>query len=406
MTTPLAGLRVLDVANMIAAPSAAALMADLGADVVKVEPLTGDILRGAVQGELTHDPYFNLDNRGKRGVAVDLARPEGVAVVHRLAAAADVFVTNLTVERQRRFSVTAAEIRAVNPRVVHASLSGYGPTGPAAGKLAYDMTAFFARGGIQHLVAEPGGPPAAFRPGQGDHTSALALLSSILAALRLRDLTGEGQTVDVALYQVAAWTMASDLSVALVADAEPARFARRSWPSPLTCRFRCADGRWVALCMPGPKDFFPAFAECMGRPEWLGDPRFADAEGRRAHAEELIAACDEVFAAADRPTWAERLDRAGLTWAPVQNLDEVRADPQAEELGVFSLVTDDPAGPFLTVSAPFHLRGADVGVRGRAPRLGEHSRAVLREAGFAAGEIDELIAGGVVAAEAAPAPGG
>lgn len=398
MTAPLEGIRVLEVANMIAAPSATALMADLGAEVVKVEPLTGDILRGSVQGELTHDPYFNLDNRGKRGIAVDLGCEEGVAVVHRLAGHADVVVTNLTIERQRRFRLTAPEIHEAAPRVVHASFSGYGSRGPQAHKLAYDMTAFFARGGIQHMVTEPGGPPAAFRPGQGDHTSALSLLSAILAALRLRDLTGEGQTVEVALYQVAAWTLASDLSVALISGSEPARYQRARWPSPLTCRFRCADGRWLAFCMPGPKDFFPAFATALGRPDWLSDARYATAEGRYANAETLIAEVDAIMAGADRPTWAARLDGAGLTWAPVQDLDDIRDDPQAEALGIFSLVDDEDAGPFLTISAPFAIEGADFGVRGRAPRLGEHSRTVLEDAGWAEAEIDELVAKGVLGA--------
>ncbi|MDH4146060.1 MAG: CoA transferase [Acidimicrobiia bacterium] len=396
MTAPLAGVRVLEVANMIAAPSAAALLADLGAEVVKVEPLSGDILRGSVLGDVEPDPWFNLDNRGKRGIAVDLDQPEGVAVVHGLAAAADVFITNLTVERQQRFRVTAAEIREVAPRAVHASLSGYGTRGPLADKLAYDMTAFFARGGIQHLVAEPGGPPAAFRPGQGDHTSALALLASILAALRLRDQTGEGQVVEVALYQVATWTMGSDLSAAIVSGAELPRWRRADWPNPMTCRFRCRDGRWLALCMPGPKDFFPAFCEALGHPEWQDDERFATADARIANAPAFIAEIDEVFAAQDRPLWAQRLDAARLTWAPVQDLDDIRADPQAEELGIFALVEDHPAGPFHTLAAPFHIRDADVGVRGRAPNLGEHTTAVLLDAGWSEQQIDDLVARGIV----------
>ena len=179
------------------------------------------------------------------------------------------------------------------------------------------MTAFFARGGIQSLVTEPGGPPAAFRPGQGDHTSSLSILSAVLAALRLRDQTGEGQTVAVALMHVAAWTISSDLSATLVTGANPELHHRASWPSPLTCRFRCSDDRWVALCMPGPKDFFAAFADCLGHPEWVTDERFANPESRRRNATVIVAACDEVFASQPRAWWADRLDDAGLTWAPV-----------------------------------------------------------------------------------------
>ncbi len=392
MTAPLAGVRVLEVANMIAAPSMAALMADLGADVVKVEPLSGDILRNSVLDGDGPDPYWELDNRGKRGIAVDLSQPDGVALVHRLAATADVFVTNLTADRMAKFSLTVAEIRTVAPRCIHASLSGYGTTGPDAQRLAYDMTAFFARGGVQSLVSDPNGAPPAFRPGQGDHTSALSLLSATLAALRLRDLTGEVTTVEVALMQVAGWTIASDLSVALVTGAGPERRPRAEWPSPLTCRFRCADDEWVALCMPGPRDFWPAFVGCLGHPEWLDDPRFATVQARRDNAKAIIEACDAAFATAPRSEWAQRLDRAGLTWGPIQSIETLVDDPALHELGALTLIEDHPRGPFQTVAAPFHIHGADVAVRGRAPDLGEHTREVLLEAGLGSDEIDRLIA--------------
>lgn len=396
VTAPLAGVRVLDVANMIAAPSMAALMADMGADVVKVEPLSGDILRNSVVEGDGPDPYWELDNRGKRGVAVDLSRPEGVAAIHRLATTADVFVTNLTADRMARYSLTAADLRPVAPRCIHASFSGYGTTGPDADRLAYDMTAFFARGGVQSLVSDPGGPPPAFRPGQGDHTSALSLLAATLAALRLRDMTGEVTAVEVALLQVASWTIASDLSVTLVAGTGPDRRPRAAWPSPMTCRFRCADDQWVALCMPGPRDFWPAFAHCLGHPEWVDDPRFATPEARRHNAPAIIEACDAVFATAPRPVWADRLDQAGLTWGPIQSVESLVDDPTLHELGGLVLVEDHPAGPFHTVAAPFHINGADVAVRGRAPQLGEHSRQVLSESGFGPDEIEHLLATGVI----------
>jgi len=396
MTAPLSGVKVLEVANMIAAPSAAALMADLGADVTKVEPPTGDILRDKVLPGVEPDPWFHLENRGKRGVVIDLTHDAGRAAVLALAAQSDVFVTNLTAERQRRFGVTSDDIHAVAPRAVHASLSGYGARGADADRLAYDMTAFFARGGIQHLVAEPGGPPAAFRAGQGDHTSALSLLAAILAALRLRDLTGEPQVVEVALYQVAAWTIASDLSAAMVSNGVPERHVRANWPSPLTCRFRTSDGRWVALCMPGPKDFFPAFADCLGHPEWVDDERFATPEARRDNAAAIIAAVDAEFATRDRDDWAERLDHAGLTWAPVQDTADISADPQAFELGIFQTIEDHGSGPFHTIGAPFGIPNGDVGVRGRAPDLGEHTREVFEQAGLAPSEVDDLFERGII----------
>jgi crotonobetainyl-CoA:carnitine CoA-transferase CaiB-like acyl-CoA transferase len=392
MVAPLTGVTVLEVANMIAAPAAAAIMADLGATVIKVEPPTGDILRGVVLGPgIGPDPWFELDNRGKRGISIDLKDDAGIEVVHRLAKTADVFLTNLTRERQIRFGVTAEEIQRSAPSIIHTSLTGYGTQGPDADRLAYDMTSFFARGGIQSLVTEPGGPPAAFRPGQGDHTSSLSILASVLAALRLRDQTGEGQVVEVALMHVAAWTISSDLSATLVTNENPELYRRTQWPSPMTCRFQCSDGRWVALCMPGPKDFFHAFSTALGHPEWVDDDRFNRPVGRSVNAEELIAMCDDAFALHDRDEWAKRLDEAGLTWAPVQTPEELANDPQAEAIGLLHLVDEHPDGPFFTVNAPFTIKDADVGVRGRAPTLGEHSRDVLASVGFSSEQIDDLV---------------
>jgi len=383
---------------MIAAPGAAAMMADMGANVIKVEPLSGDILRGMVLGPgVGPDPWFELDNRGKDGLAIDLNRPEGIQVVHQLASSADVFITNLTRERQERFEMTAEHLHQVCPAIVHTSLTGYGTEGPEADRLAYDMTAFFARGGIQALVAEPGGPPAAFRPGQGDHTSSLSILSAVLAALRVREHTGEGQIVEVALMHVAAWTIGSDLSTTMVTNTNPELFSRSEWPTPLTCRFQCSDGKWVALCMPSQtSDWFERFAACLDHSEWAADPRFATPEARRDNASELIALCDAVYGTADSVEWARRMDEAAMTWAPVQTPEEIASDPQAEALGILHLIEDHPDGPFFTVNAPFKIRGADVAIRRRAPELGEHSRSVLVDAGYGNCEIQSLVDQGIV----------
>ncbi len=388
---------------MIAGPSAAALMADLGATVVKVEPPTGDILRNGHRPldpsyDRPHpDPWWQLDNRGKQGVVVDLTTDAGVAVVHRLAAGADVFLTNLTDERRARYRLMPDDIRAVAPTVVYAHVGGYGSAGPVAGAPAYDMTAFFARGGVQGVIGQPDDPPHAFRPGQGDHTTALALLASILAALRQRERDGTFQSVQVALYQVATWTLSSDLTVTLLDGAPLPPLARADWPTPLTCRFRCADGRWLALCMPGPKDYWDNFCVALDRLEWTTDPRYADAAERFRHGPELVAACDTIFAGRTRADWADRLDAAGVIWAPVQSLTEITEDPQAAALGIFTTLEDPETGTtFRTVAAPFHIDGAHIAVRGPAPRLGEHTRAVLGDAGYAPDEIERLVADGVV----------
>ena len=404
MAAPLSGIRVVEVANMIAGPSAGALLADLGADVIKIEPPTGDILRGSHRplargaGPGPHpDAYFTVDNRGKRSVVADLNQAAGVAIVHKLVAGADIFLTNLTDERRARYQLLPADLQPRQPRLVYASVGGYGSVGPDAGKPGYDWTAFFARGGVSSLLGEPGAPPPAFRPGQGDHTTALALLAAMLCALRERDRTGEPQEVEVALFQVAAWTLASDLAVTLVDGAQPPKLARADWPNPLTCRYRCADDRWVALCMPGPRDYWDNFCVALDRVEWSLDERYTEVTTRLAHAAELIAAIDERMAQQTLAEWTPRFDEAGVIWAPALRLPELIADPQAEAMGLFQPIEDLVHGwRFRTVAAPFHLRGADISVRGPAPDLGQHTEEVLAEAGYDKTRIAELNEAGVI----------
>jgi len=385
---PLAGVRVLDAAGMIAAPSACAMMADLGADVIKLEPPQGDLLRGLVTVDEGPDPWWELDNRGKRGIVVDLTTEQGIQVAHKIAASCDVFVTNLTTERQSKFKLRASDLRADHPELIHLTLTGYGNTGPDKDRLGFDYTAFFSRGGVVNTMGEPGQTPPAGRPGQGDHTTSLAILSAILLALRERDLTGDGQDISVALMHTAIWTMSSDLSVGLATGEVPGPIMRIETPSPLVGRFRCADDRWIMLTMPADR-YWEAFCGAMERLEWLKDPRFTDPEMRAQHGPELMMLCDEIFASADSTAWADRLDAAGMVWGLIQNLEEVIADPQSEALKAFEPVLH-AKHPFRTVSPPFALDGSEMSVKGPAPEQGQHTAEILLEAGFTGEEIAQL----------------
>ena len=385
---PLAGVRVLDAAGMIAAPSACAMMADLGADVIKLEPPHGDLLRGLVTVPDGPDPWWELDNRGKRGIVVDLTTEDGIQVAHKIAASCDVFVTNLTTERQSKFKLRASDLRQDHPQLIHLTLTGYGNSGPDKDRLAFDHTAFFSRGGVLNIMGEPGQTPPAGRPGQGDHTTSLAILSSILLALRERDLTGEGQDISVALVHTAIWTMSSDLSVGLATGEVPGPIMRIETPSPLVGRFRCSDDRWIMLTMPADR-YWDRFCGAMGRLDWLEDPRFADPETRAQHGPELMILCDEIFGSADSGVWAERLDAAGMVWGLIQNLEEVIDDPQSQALRAFEHVPDAKL-PFRTVSPPFGLDGSEMSVKGRAPEHGQHTNEILLEAGFTPDEVTRL----------------
>ncbi len=399
---PLDGVRVVEVAGWMAAPGAAAMLADLGAEVVKVEPLRGDPARGVIrqpewpEGAVPFDPPFQLDNRGKRGIAVALDRPEGQELVRRLVDGADVFLNNLLGRRQQRFGLDADSLLARNPRLVHGTLTGYGMEGPDAARPGFDITTFFGRGGITHSITEPGSQAPRARPAQGDHAAALAMLAAVLAALRLVDRTGEGQVVDVNLLATAAWTMATDLSSTLVDGQDPPLLGRRRRRHALQESFRTADDRWVLLFMPEPH-WWPRFCDTVGHPEWAQDPRFETVATRFDHMPEITDLMDEVFATRTLADWGARFDEAGLTWGPAATVSEVATDPHLDAVGAFPEVHHPTGGTFRTVAMPMRLRGADIGPRGPAPDLGEHTRVVLLGLGLSDAEVDALVADGVVA---------
>jgi crotonobetainyl-CoA:carnitine CoA-transferase CaiB-like acyl-CoA transferase len=402
MVAPLEGVRVVEVANWMAAPGAAALMADMGADVVKVEPLGGDAMRGATrqpevpEGQEPIDAAFQMDNRGKRSIAVALNQAQGADLVRRMAARADVFLCNLLPGRQARFGLDAPALHALNPRLVHATLTGYGPGGPDAARPGYDLTAFFGRGAVLDAMSEPANPaPPRLRPAQGDHTAALALFSGVLAALRVVEATGEGQVVDVSLLGAAAWTMSSDLSATLIDGVRPTPQGRVARPHALHGGFRCADGRWILLFMPEPRWWAP-FCEAVGHPEWVEDERFAGWADRARNMPELTRLMDEAFAARPLKEWCAMFDERGFIWGPASTVSEFAADEQAAADGLFPEIGDASGRRFRTVRAPLRLQGGDVGPRGPAPAIGEHTEAVLTELGVGGDELAALARDGVV----------
>ncbi len=402
MPAPLDGIRVLEVANWLAVPAATALMADMGAEVIKVEPPgTGDIYRHFLLSSLGYDfefptnYAFQLDNRGKRSVTIGLDRPGGPELVRELAATCDIFITNLVSERRVKYGLTVEDVHRVAPRSIYVSFSGYGTKGPDASRPGFDFAAFWAASGIMGLLAEPDAPPPLCRGGQGDHSTSLNILSATLAALRMRDLTGEGQHVETTLQASGMWTIAGDYAAALASRVDAPRITRKSPTNPIWNSYRCADGLWVLLVMPVPLPlYWPRFCGMVGRQDWI--ERYTDFQDLRADTAPLAAAIDEIIVQHDRPYWMARMDECSLIWAPVARISDVVNSEQVRTMGWIAGLEHPRFGRFEVLDTPFKLYGTDTGARGPAPEAGEDTFAVLAELGVDEGRISDLAANGVL----------
>jgi crotonobetainyl-CoA:carnitine CoA-transferase CaiB-like acyl-CoA transferase len=399
MPAPLEGIRVLEVANYVAAPSVGALMADLGADVIKVEPPGGEVMRGVMSVD-ADGPYranflFELENRGKRSITIDLEQPGAPELVHRLAKSADVCLTNLLAHRMEKYRLTPAELLSHNPGIVFCSVTGYGMTGAEANRPGFDFAAFWTRAGIMSLVGHPGGPPVLSRIAQGDHTTGMNALAAILAALRLRDRTGEGQVVEITLQQTGVYTIATDIARTLIDGRQPSRLDREAPANPLFNTYPTSDGHWVMLVHMTPDPYWPRLCAALGRDDLAADGRYRTMKQRMEHGPALGALIQAEFEKHDLQHWAGKLDEHGLIWAPMVDLPTVVNDPSLQALNAFPEVPH-PNGAFRTVGVPFSIRGADIGVRRASPDAGEHTMDVLAEAGLTPDEVADVAASGVL----------
>ena len=399
MTAPLDGVRVLEVASWLAAPSCAALMADMGASVIKVEPPGGDTYRRmykALFGDDFIHPSYQFDNRGKRGVCVNLEAEEGLELVHRLVRDCDVFITNLTAPRLKRYRLMDDDVHALAPSAVYTVLSGYGTSGPDSERQAFDQTAFWARSGAMSVFGDRDDGPLISRGGFGDRTTCLNMLAAILAALRVRDRTGEGQYVEVTLQRTGIWALASDVTTALFQRVQPERTSKKAPGNPIWNFYRTSDNRYLVLVMPSALPYWPKFCNMIGKSEWIGDPRFATLLTMAEQGPSVVPEIAAMFEQHDLAYWREKLDAAGLIWEPVAELTEVVEDPALREAGAFSMIVHPTGGAMEIISAPFHIRGAGVEVRGPAPDAGQHTREVFAEAGVPQSRIEALIEKGVL----------
>ncbi len=399
--SPLDGVRVVEITNWMAAPGCAAMLADMGADVIKVEPLTGDVVRNMMRPPSPRDDgtvidaSFHGDNRGKRSIAVAIDTDDGAQLVRDLVATADVFLCNLLPHRQARYGLDPDTLLSIRPALVHATLTGYGLGGPDAQRPGFDVTAFFGRGAITDSITEPGADAPAPRSAQGDHTTSLSMLSGILAALRMAERTGRGRVVDVSLLGTATWTMMSDLSAVLVDGRVPTKRDRRNLIAPLANRFRCADDRWIILNMVEQRWWEP-FCRTAGLDILLDDERFDSIRTRFQNMPALIDILDRQFLTRTLAEWGAIFDADGLIWGPAASMVELASDPQAEATGLFPTIDHPVAGPFRTVATPIKIHGADINPRGPAPELGQHTDELLAGIAYDPDRIAALRASGTI----------
>jgi crotonobetainyl-CoA:carnitine CoA-transferase CaiB-like acyl-CoA transferase len=393
------GLKVLDCASFIAAPAAATVLSDFGAKVIKIEPPgAGDPYRnlpnlpGYPRSE--HNFAWLLESRNKRSLALDLSKPEGQAVLHRLAAEADVFITNFPPAVRGRLGIAYAELAPLNARLIYASFTGYGEKGEEANKPGFDSNAYWARSGLMDLVrADTTTTPARSVAGMGDHPCAMALYGAIVTALYKRERTGRGSHVASNLMANGVWANGVMAQAKLCGAKFSERRPREHALNAVTNHYKCRDGRWIILSLLNEDRQWPALTRCLGREDLISDVRFATKPDRHARSLELIKLFDEIFATRDHAEWRKRLDGNGLVFGVVGILDDIPTDRQ--------MIDNDVLVPFegdsmLTVNSPIWVDGSQKTAPRRPPNVGEHSDEVLREAGYDEAAIRQLRNSGAV----------
>src|SRR5215216_506927 len=393
------GIKVVELGVWVAGPSCAGVLCDWGADVVKIEPPTGDPFRGIMAGLgapfAGTNPMFELDNRGKRSVALNLQDLRGLEIALRLIDAADVFVTNQRPGGLARLGLDYESLAARNPRLVYAHVTGYGPDSSERDRAAYDVGAFWSRAGVAAMLAPPGADLPIQRGGMGDHTAGSQAAGAVAAALFHRERAGRGQRVAVSLARTGAYMLGWDLNTALRTGVVPVPTTREAFPNPLILNYRCKDGRAVWLLGLQGDRHWPDVCRALGREDWLADERYATITTRMANCAQLVRDMEAEMATKTLDEWAPIFDREDVWWAPVQTLAEVVEDPVMAEAGAWVDVPT-PDGPAKMVASPMDFSGTPWQPRGPSPEFGQHTEEVLLELGHDWEQIIALKEAGVI----------
>jgi crotonobetainyl-CoA:carnitine CoA-transferase CaiB-like acyl-CoA transferase len=394
------GLKVVDLASFIAGPGAAVILSDFGADVIKVEPPSGDTWRIGYKippVARSKDNYpWHLNNRNKRGLALDLKSPRAVEVLERLVKWADVLIVNTPQPARKKLKLAYEDVAQWNPRLIYADITGYGDKGPDAALPGFDITAYWARSGLLSLTRDAGAPPTLPVAGSGDHATAVSLYSAIVTALYRRERTGKGSYVTTSLLASGVWACGVSVQAALVDATFFPLHNRLEPPNAIFNVYRSSDDNWFLLVVT--PDHWPALATGIGRPDLLTDARFADAAKLAANSKQLTAILDELFGSRPMAHWQEVLDAAHITYGVVRAPSEVIRDPQLVQNDIVVPLEGAGGNLKLTVSSPFKLHDAPKVSAKRAPEIGEHGEEILKDLGFDAKGIESLRASGTVPA--------
>lgn len=380
-TGPLTGYRVVELTVWVAGPAAGGLCADWGADVIKVEPPTGDPQRNVfgaigIRDQKGVSPFEGV-NRGKRSVVIDLRTDDGMAKLHGLLENADVFITNLRPRALERLGIWHTDLVERYPRLVYASITGYGDTGPDRDRPGYDIGAFYARSGFAHALVPEGEYPPPMRSGFGDNFTGLTLTTGLLAKLLERERTGRGGTVSTSLLRTGMYGLMWDIGIQLRYGKRERTRSRDDYGAPLIHCYRAGDERgfWL-LCLEGDRHW-PKLLAAIDAQHLDADERFSSSKGRRRNGKAIIAALDAEFAKFEYDELTKAFDEHDVWWAPINSIPDVIADPQARAAGGFvTMAPRDGDEPFESVNGPVDFGGYDF-VPGPVPELGEHTDEIL-----------------------------
>ena len=384
-------IRVVEIATYVAAPSAGAILADWGAEVVKVEPPSGCPMREAFATEAGYSPVFDLDNRGKQAIALDLTQAKSTEIVKKLLANADVLLTNMRGKSLERMGISYDQLKREFPRLIYASVSGYGTVGPDKDLPSFDISAFFARSGMIAASTPKQTEPAYPRTAVGDHVSGIATAAAILAAILSRQKTDKGCFIDSSLLRAGLYALGADIVVQLgfgrLGSTKPRHEAR----NPIANFFKTKDDRWLIL-MPRPlkEAEWQKLCKAVGAEDMARHPDYDTPKKRRAAAADIVDRLDHCFAKHTLAEWSALLDEIDFIWAPLLTPKEVIEDPQAKAMESFVEIPDKASGTRSSLANPIRFVDADCPPLGSVPEIGEDTESILSDLGYSDDDMTQM----------------